>query len=117
MGGGGQSWAAVDSHDHLYTPKRLSLPKHPFIYESLLSLAIGLLVTDWWLGAGWLADAWWLSRCLAGAGWLAWLICWQAGMAGRVIRQRPRGRPENAQKRRRRGSEENQKTPRRSPEG
>ena len=45
-----------------------------------------------------MADGWWLSRCLAGAGWLAWLACWLAGVAGRLVRERPRGGPEEAQK-------------------
>ena len=56
-----------------------------------------------------MADAWWLSRVLAGAGWLAWLACWLAGLAGRLVRERPRGGPEEAQKRPRRSPEEAQK--------
>ena len=56
-----------------------------------------------------MADGWWLSRCLAGAGWLAWLACWLAGVAGRLVRERPRGGPEEAQKRPRRGPAEAQK--------
>ena len=39
-----------------------------------------------------------LAAWLGLAGWLAWLACWLAGVAGRLVRERPRGGPEEAQK-------------------